>query len=81
MHAAMHAAMLVAMLVAMPGAMTGWVRRCSVARSTRRALTELDDRLLADAGLSRGEALHEAERPFWDHRPVPADPSRRGRGT
>ena len=35
-------------------------------RSTRRLLAEMDQRLLADIGLGRGDALHEASRPFWD---------------
>lgn len=32
----------------------------------RRALARLDDRLLADVGLTRAQALAEAERPAWD---------------
>lgn len=32
----------------------------------RRALVRLDDRLLADIGLTRAQALAEADRPFWD---------------
>jgi len=31
----------------------------------RQQLLELDDRLLADIGLSRREALEEARKPFW----------------
>jgi uncharacterized protein YjiS (DUF1127 family) len=31
----------------------------------RRHLAELDDRLLDDAGLDRGHALEEAQKPFW----------------
>ncbi len=31
----------------------------------RRALARLDDRLLSDIGVSRGEALAEADKPFW----------------
>jgi uncharacterized protein YjiS (DUF1127 family) len=33
--------------------------------ATRRALRELDAHLLRDIGLSREQALAEAERPFW----------------
>lgn len=31
----------------------------------RRLLAELDDRMLADIGITREEALREAYRPFW----------------
>lgn len=31
----------------------------------RRELRELDERLLRDIGLTRGEALREAAKPFW----------------
>jgi uncharacterized protein YjiS (DUF1127 family) len=32
----------------------------------RRALLELDDRMLRDIGITRADAEHEARRPFWD---------------
>ncbi|PKQ13152.1 MAG: hypothetical protein CVT70_05355 [Alphaproteobacteria bacterium HGW-Alphaproteobacteria-1] len=32
----------------------------------RRALARLGDAALADLGLTRAEAEHEAGRPFWD---------------
>lgn len=32
----------------------------------RRDLAALDDAMLRDIGLSRGQALTEAARPFWD---------------
>lgn len=32
----------------------------------RRALLELDQRMLEDIGLRREDALREASRPFWD---------------
>jgi uncharacterized protein YjiS (DUF1127 family) len=38
-----------------------WLQR----RQGRRDLRELDDRLLADIGISRTEALSEARKPFW----------------
>ncbi|MCG8427824.1 MAG: DUF1127 domain-containing protein [Chromatiales bacterium] len=31
----------------------------------RRELAEMSDRLLEDIGISRAEALGEAEKPFW----------------
>ena len=31
----------------------------------RHHLAKLDDRLLRDIGLSRGEAMHETDKPFW----------------
>ncbi len=44
--------------------------------SARRDLAELDDRMLADIGVSRGEAMQEAARSFLDRAPLPVDPSR-----
>ena len=34
-------------------------------RRQRRALAELDERLLADLGLTRAQAARETARPFW----------------
>jgi uncharacterized protein YjiS (DUF1127 family) len=34
-------------------------------RQGRQDLSELDDRLLADVGISREDALWEAGKPFW----------------
>ena len=31
----------------------------------RQALRELDNRLLADIGLTREQAIEEANKPFW----------------
>ncbi len=47
---------------------TIWGAMCAMARarSTRRLLAEMDSRLLADIGASRGDAQMEAARPFWD---------------
>ncbi len=36
------------------------------ARQTRRLLAEMDDRMLADIGIGRGDALMEASRAPWD---------------
>ncbi len=38
------------------------------AKRTRRLLTEMDHRLLADIGTTRADAMTEANRPFWDIR-------------
>ena len=32
---------------------------------TRRELAQLDERALRDIGLDRGQALYEANKPFW----------------
>ena len=34
-------------------------------RQGRQDLSDLDDRLLADVGISRADALCEARKPFW----------------
>jgi uncharacterized protein YjiS (DUF1127 family) len=39
-------------------------RWCARSRQ-RRALTDLDDRLLRDIGVSRSAAAREAAKPFW----------------
>ncbi len=39
------------------------------AAATRRQLREMDDRMLADIGISRAEALAEADRAPWDVEP------------
>ena len=36
------------------------------ARQTRRMLAEMDDRMLADIGIGRGDAMTEAARAPWD---------------
>lgn len=36
------------------------------ARATRRMLREMDDRLLSDIGIGRGDAMVESDRPMWD---------------
>lgn len=38
-----------------------WLER----NRSRRALAELDDRLMRDIGLSRSEAMDESVLPFW----------------
>lgn len=54
---------------AQPGLM-GTVRnrlgRMLRARRTRRLLGEMDDRMLADIGIGRGEAATESSRAMWD---------------
>jgi uncharacterized protein YjiS (DUF1127 family) len=43
------------------GAVRTWLQRSS----QRRALAELDDRMLRDIGVTRSQANRETERPFW----------------
>ena len=53
-----------------------WAERAS----QRRALSELDDYLLKDIGLTRHDAFKESLRPFWDgERPNAGEPSPIGR--
>ena len=49
-------------------ARTGWTALAVMVRThqTRRLLAEMDDRMLADIGVSRGDASMEAARPMWD---------------
>ncbi len=42
------------------------VARAIRAAGTRRQLTELDDRMLKDLGISRAQAQFEASRSLWD---------------
>lgn len=53
------------------------LRRITETARTRAILPMLDDRLLADIGVSRSEALQEAARPLWDleHSCRPAFPA------
>jgi uncharacterized protein YjiS (DUF1127 family) len=50
-----------AVLSSLAGTIVIWLNR----RQGRRDLRELDDRLLADVGISREDALCEAGKPFW----------------
>ncbi len=45
---------------------------------SRRELARMDSHLLADIGVSRGEALMETQRKPWDLE-APIDPTRRSR--
>jgi len=41
------------------------LRHWAARRRQRRALSELDDRLLRDIGLTRDAATREGRKPFW----------------
>jgi uncharacterized protein YjiS (DUF1127 family) len=56
-----------------------FVRAALQAVRSRRELASMDDRLRADIGISRGEALMESRRSAWDLKTRP-DPTRRSRG-
>lgn len=43
-----------------------WLVQAKRLRDTRRQLAEMDDRMLADIGVSRAAAQFEAARPAWD---------------
>lgn len=43
-----------------------WLRGMIAVREERRRLRDLDPRTLQDLGISREQALLEADRPFWD---------------
>jgi uncharacterized protein YjiS (DUF1127 family) len=47
------------------GRLSALLNVLAMRRRTRRALSELDDRQLADVGLTRRQALLESAKPFW----------------
>ena len=47
------------------GGWFGWVLAAAARWRQRRMLETLDDRMLADIGIGRSEALAEARKPFW----------------
>ena len=53
-------------LLAQFGAGLFRVRAALIARRQRRSLLALDDRMLADIGISRSQAYGEATRPLFD---------------
>jgi len=48
-----------------PGNMLARLRATLERQRARQALARMDDRLLADVGLTRDQALREAAKPFW----------------
>jgi uncharacterized protein YjiS (DUF1127 family) len=38
---------------------------CFARRRQRKALLELDDRMLADVGITKSQAIDEGKKPFW----------------
>ena len=54
-----------AMLASMVSGTVETLARWRERATQRRQLMELDERLLSDIGLSRADAVSEAEKPFW----------------
>jgi uncharacterized protein YjiS (DUF1127 family) len=48
------------------GTLAAWLFACWRRRRQRRALLDLDERLLRDIGLSRDDARLEAKKRFWE---------------
>lgn len=48
-----------------PAELWRWLGHTMELRRQRRALSDLDDRRLADIGVTREQALREANRSFW----------------
>ena len=49
-----------------PGGLLSLLLTWQTRATERRALRELDDRLLADVGLTRAQACAEAAKSFWE---------------
>jgi uncharacterized protein YjiS (DUF1127 family) len=47
------------------GGLAAWIRAAADRWRQRRALAEIDDRMLRDMGISRSQAMAEAAKPFW----------------
>lgn len=65
----MRASLPVSLATPRPGVVVRLLDRLaawSAVRAQRRALLGLNDLMLHDIGLTRADALHEGERPFWD---------------
>ena len=54
-------------LTRLAGAIARWMLRSVALYQERRALSEMDDRMLGDIGLTRAQARRESDRGFWDH--------------
>jgi len=52
-------------LVEYAGTFLGLIRGWADRARQRRALADLDDRLLKDVGISREQAESEVQKPFW----------------
>lgn len=59
------------------GAWGAWLARMLRAVETRRQLAAMDDRTLADIGISRADAVREAARAPWDLGETKPTPRRR----
>lgn len=49
----------------LPGNLMARLRAALARHESRQVLARMDDRLLADVGLTREQALREAAKPFW----------------
>lgn len=47
-------------------ALASWIKQAWSVQRQRKALAKMDDRMLADIGLTRAQAHLEANRSFWD---------------
>jgi uncharacterized protein YjiS (DUF1127 family) len=47
------------------GRFAAWCARCHARHEQRQRLTELDERMLKDVGISPGQAAEESAKPWW----------------
>ncbi len=56
---------ILTVLAGAPRQVVSWIGRCAARANQRQALFEMDERMLKDIGITRYEAVFEAQKPFW----------------
>ena len=56
---------ILAVLAGAPRQVVSWIGRCAARAKQRQDLYDMDDRMLNDIGITRYDAVFEAQKPFW----------------